>query len=453
MSFVIVGAGPTGLGAAWRLSELGFKDWRIVEADSHAGGLASSFLDERGFTWDIGGHVQFSHYSYFDRVMDTVLPPSEWLHHERESWVWIRNTFVPYPLQNNIRRLPREDLLNCLIGLLRRDPESQPANFHDWILSQFGQGLADVFLFPYNLKVWAHPLAMLSSTWVGDRVARVDLERVLSNVILERDDVNWGPNNRFRFPRKGGTGAIWRACAQQLPARKIQYGQDVIHIDLLRRRLTLASGDVIPYTHLISTMPLTRLATLSRRDDLLNVPGSGLLRSSSNIVGIGLRGAPPAHLRSKNWMYFPESDCPFYRVTVFSNYSPENVPRGGHWSLLCETSESPWRPVDQSSIVQEIIGGLLGAGLISSDTEIVSTWQHRVPHGYPVPGLERDSVLARLLPAFEEAGVYSRGRFGGWKYEVSNQDHSFMQGVEVVDRILNGESERTLCDPKSVNGA
>ena len=69
---VIVGAGPTGLGAANRLHELGHSSWDLFEAIDRPGGLARSFVDDAGFTWDIGGHVQFSHYPYFDRMMDRL---------------------------------------------------------------------------------------------------------------------------------------------------------------------------------------------------------------------------------------------------------------------------------------------------------------------------------------------------------------------------------------------
>ena len=62
---VIIGAGPTGLGAAYRLQELGHKNWKIYEKQGYVGGLAASFVDSQGFTWDVGGHVMFSHYKYF----------------------------------------------------------------------------------------------------------------------------------------------------------------------------------------------------------------------------------------------------------------------------------------------------------------------------------------------------------------------------------------------------
>ena len=117
MKVVILGAGPTGLGAAWRLRELGHEDWQVVDGAAVAGGLAASIKDERGFTWDMGGHVLFSHYEYFDRLMDRLLPDG-WIEHLRESWVYIRDRWIPYPLQNNLWRLPADDLVPCLKGLL-----------------------------------------------------------------------------------------------------------------------------------------------------------------------------------------------------------------------------------------------------------------------------------------------------------------------------------------------
>jgi UDP-galactopyranose mutase len=48
-----------------------------------------------------------------------------------------------------------------------------------------------------------------------------------------------------------------------------------------------------------------------------------------------------------------------------------------------------------------------------------------------------------LQPWLEARDVYSRGRFGGWKYEVANMDHSVMQGVEWAERMVLGREERT----------
>jgi protoporphyrinogen oxidase len=453
-SFLILGAGPTGLGAARRLQELGVHDWRLLEAASHPGGLASSFVDDRGFTWDIGGHVQFSHYEYFDRAMTELLGADGWLHHQRESWVWIRDRFVPYPFQNNIRRLPPEDLHKCLQGLVEitRSPRPKPANFGQWIDATFGPGLAEVFMRPYNFKVWAHPPELMNAAWVGERVAVTDLARVLGNLVLGKDDLSWGPNNTFQFPRTGGTGAIWRECARRLPAERISLDTRVVRIDLARREVTTSTGEVIPYGRLISTLPLRELIKLSGQDQLLPLSERGLLYSGSNIFGLGLRGKPRDELASKCWMYFPEDNCPFYRVTVFSNYSPNNVPDiRQHWSLMAEVSESKHKPVDRAGLLEEVIQGALNTRLIERREDIISTWSYSAAYGYPTPGLQRDEALAEIIPFFEGHDVFSRGRFGLWKYEVSNQDHSFMQGVEVIERLLNGRREITAFDPNHAN--
>ncbi|CAG1022279.1 partial 4,4'-diapophytoene desaturase (4,4'-diaponeurosporene-forming), partial [Patescibacteria group bacterium] len=52
---IILGAGPTGLGATHRLHEIGYENWNIYEKNNYVGGLSASFSDKQGFTWDIGG--------------------------------------------------------------------------------------------------------------------------------------------------------------------------------------------------------------------------------------------------------------------------------------------------------------------------------------------------------------------------------------------------------------
>lgn len=452
-SYVIIGAGPTGLGAARRLKELGADSVALFEKEDHVGGLAASFTDDKGFTWDLGGHVQFSHYDHFDAVMDEVLR-DEWLRHQRESWVWIRERFIPYPFQNNIRHLPERELLDCVLSLLRLHTAPRDftvRTFRDWILATFGQGIADHFMFPYNFKVWAWPLDEMSHHWTGDRVAPVDLERILSNIIREHDDVAWGPNNTFRFPLRGGTGEIWRRLAATVPREVFHMNKAVERLDSRRRRIHFTDGTSQDYDVLISTMPLDLLVEASDLEEL-KPAARALHHSTVHVVGVGLKSPPPPHLTTKCWMYFPENTAPFFRATVFSNYSPHNVPNiREHWSLILEVSDSPHKPVDRGRVKEDVVRGLIETRLAPDRTAIVQVWHAVCGHGYPTPTLGRDKALQTLLPALEAHGIYSRGRFGAWKYEVSNQDHSFMQGVEVADRLLRNSPELTLNDPIQVN--
>ncbi len=452
---VVIGGGPTGLGAAHRMQELGHDDWVLLEGGDHFGGLASSVVDPQGFTWDLGGHVLFSHYEYFDHLVDSLLGDA-WLHHVREAWVRMRDRWIPYPFQNNVWRLPEDDLVECLHGLLAlRDqpPGPPPETFDDWILRSFGTGIADVFMRPYNFKVWGFEPKELNVEWMGDRVATVDLARVLENLVRRRDDVAWGPNATFRFPATGGTGSIWGTLADRLPSERLLSGHRVTAIDPDRRVVRCENGADFGYDALVSTMPLDQLLQRLHGHDDLAGAREELVWSSAHIVGIGIDGDTPEELRTKCWMYFPEEAAPFYRATVFSNYSPANVARPGRqWSLMCEVCESPRKPVDHGAVVAQTRAGLERTGLISPDHEVVSEWHRFLPHGYPTPFLGRDALLGSVEPRLRTLGIHSRGRFGGWKYEVSNQDHSLMQGVEAVDHLLTGSDEVSYFDPIRVNG-
>ncbi len=455
---IILGAGPTGLGAAWRLHELGHRNFRVYEANPFVGGLSHSFRDEKGFTWDIGGHVMFSHYAYYDRCFDAVMG-QDFSYINRESWVRMSDRWIPYPFQNNIRYLPREIAFECLAGLVQAQATRDPAaasNFGEFIDAVFGEGIARHFMRPYNTKVWAYPPERLNKQWIGERVAVIDVQRALKNVMLELDDFGWGPNNRFKFPLRGGTGEFYRRLGERLgvrddgrdePASPIRLNRRVLAVDAESKEVHLADGTSDRYDALLTTMPLDRFVA-----DVLKGPtpapvkeaSASLLHSGGHMVGVGIRRPCPS---TKSWMYFPEPNCPFYRVTYLSNYSPFMTPdKDRYYSLLCETSASPEKPVDPTTIVDDTIHGLINAGLITREetSDIASTWHHFAEYSYPTPCTRRDEILGTVIPWLEGRDIYSRGRFGMWKYEVANTDHSLMQGVELVDRLLLGENESTI---------
>lgn len=442
---VILGAGPTGLGAAYRLQELGYRNWVIYERNDYIGGLATSFQDNAGFTYDIGGHVMFSHYKYFDDLVDRLLGDN-YTEIMREAWVWMLDRFVPYPFQNNIRYLPKDVVLECVMGIVeaQKNPHkvAQANNFNDLIDAQFGAGIAKYFMKPYNFKVWAHPVSHMSRDWLGERVALPDLEKILRNVLLDQDDVAWGPNNKFKFPLRGGTGGLY-APMMQYVGDHLQLGKEAVFIDKDARQIRFQDGEVVDYDLLLTTMPLDLLV-----GKLNDVPAEvaaaprGLHHSSGLIVGVGINRPCPSQ---KCWLYFPEPSSPFYRVTYLSNYSPYIAPDPNHFLLLTETSYSEHKPENKADIVDRVVQGLLNTRIIEpADLDrIVSTYLIDVDYSYPVPTVDRNAALATIQPFLMHHDIYSRGRFGAWEYEIGNMDHSVMQGVELVNHWLLGEAEIT----------
>lgn len=446
---VILGAGPTGLGAAYRLQELGYRNWAIYERNNYVGGLATSFTDQPGFTYDIGGHVMFSHYKYFDDLVDKLLG-SDYTEIMREAWVWMMDRFIPYPFQNNVGYLPAEVALECVLGLLeaQRHPEAMAAatNFSDLIDAQFGAGIAKYFMKPYNFKVWAHPVDHMSRDWLGERVAMPSLERILTNVILDQPDKGWGPNNKFKYPLYGGTGGLYSPMVKYI-GDHLYYNKTAVRIDQTLKQITFSDGEVVNYDLLLSTLPLDLLLT-----QMVNVPEDvlaardGLHHSSGLIVGVGVNRAI---YTEKCWMYFPETSSPFYRVTYLSNYSPYIVPQDDdYFLLLSETSYSEHKPEDKNTIVDRVIQGFLNTRLLEpTDLDRIATsYLIDVDYSYPVPTLDRNFALGVIQPYLMRQGIYSRGRFGAWEYEIGNMDHSVMQGVELVNYWLEGEPEVTWKD-------
>jgi len=445
---VILGAGPTGLGAAYRLRERGENDFEIFERSGHIGGLATSFQDAKGYTWDVSGHILFSGYPYFNAFLEKVLGKDGIRRIDRESWIKFEDRYVRYPFQNHLSSLPEEAMLECLVGLIESqtiDKDRAFENFEEWVLAKFGAGVSKHFMFPYNRKVWATPLNRMGFYWIAERVSVVDWKKALETALLPKN-TDWGPNATFGYPATRGTVGLWLAVLPHIGDR-VRYRKRAVCVDEEKREVRFADGTVRRYDRLLTTAPLDAFVSrLKHAPGEVRAAAKRLLFNRLFSVGIGLKRPSPS---TKNWIYFPSPKTPFYRMTYLSNYSPDIVPGGDtsrYCSILAETAYSAYRPLPPGDFTQAVLDGLVAEGILEpKDLDSVeSRYLIHAGHAYPVPSVDRNEALGVIQPYLESKEIYSRGRFGSWKYEIGNQDHSLMQGVELVDRWLDGTAEKVF---------
>ncbi|MDP9234509.1 MAG: FAD-dependent oxidoreductase [Actinomycetota bacterium] len=437
---VIIGAGPCGLGCARELARLGHENWVLCERSSHPGGHAASHLDPQGFTWDEGGHVVFSHYQEFDRLLEEVMG-DEVFFHERSSYIRFDDRWVPYPFQNNLRHLPPEPAFECLVGLIEAPGGNPSSDFGTWMEATFGTGITKHFMRPYNFKVWATPAERMQSHWIGERVSVVDYKGALRTVIFGDDDVAWGPNNTFMFPAYGGTGEIYRRVAQRLGDR-IMFNRAVAEVDPEARTVTFTDGTQESYDYLVSTMPLDVLVkSIARPPAPVRAAADDLEHNGAFIVGIGYE----TPLKDdKSWLYFPQDNTPFYRATNFAKYSAANVPDADtsrYCAYMTEISYSPYKPEPREGLEERVEAGLRAAGVVEGEPSVVSMHVIDSEYAYPVPTLKRDDALEVIQPWLMEQNILSRGRFGSWQYEIGNMDHAVKMGLDAARLIVEKTPE------------
>jgi protoporphyrinogen oxidase len=425
--FLVIGAGPTGIGAAVRLAELG-EDYLVVDASDRLGGMATSITDPEGFTWDLGGHVLHSHFPEFDKAVEISGIALNQV--TRNGWVWLTGTgpesLVPTPIQQHLTELPTD-----------LHPDAPAEHLGDYYRNSFGKDLYDRFFEPFNVKMWGTELDLIDHQWTSLRNGSG--ERNVPTLSL---GTGWKPSTeRFPYPI-GGTGALWQAIYDRmLQPERVRLNTRVERLDVEGRTAELADGTTISYEYCISAAPIVTAMQWSGQQEL----SQGLRASALHAVGLGYRGDPPPALADKTWLYCPDRNVPWYRATMLSNYDPGNA-GPGRWNILCEVPSFEAAPTTAEEAIRSTAASLAALG---ADPELIeSKWHRSLAMGYPVPTLGRDAVLKPADERLLAHGVYSRGRFGGWRYESCNQDYSFMQGREAVDNALYGTPEDVYWHPE-----
>jgi UDP-galactopyranose mutase len=468
---LIVGAGPTGLSAAYHLGA----DTVLLERNATVGGWCRSIQDQ-GFTFDYAGHIMFSNDPYVLKLYDILLGDNQhW--QMREAWVYSKQVFTRYPFQGALYGLPPAVIKECIVGAIESryglagkaescptagadvedccaDGTADVANssasamstaakgedFEHFIYRVWGAGIARHFAIPYNKKLWTVPLDEMETSWLGGRVPLPDLDQIIEGA-LEPVAKPMGPNARFGYPKRGGFQALVSGFLPHIRG-KIELNADAVCILPDEHTVVLADGRRLQYEQLISTMPLPELVRLigNAAPPEVRRAAEGLKHISIRCVNIGIARTD---VTDKHWIYYPE-DSIFHRIFVQGNASPEcNAPGG--FGFTCEISYSPWKPLplDGEELIERCIRDCVKVGMMREDDRVITANQVDMPYAYVVYDHARAGNVATVRTWMEQHDIVLAGRYSEWEYY--NSDHAFLAGKKAAERVEanRGDSART----------
>jgi protoporphyrinogen oxidase len=213
---VIIGAGLTGLSAAYHLEKKGYHDYKLFEMNSTPGGLCRT-VKQGGFSFDYTGHLLHINDDYFRTFLNTVIPPSLLEKHTRRSYIFSHDTYTPYPYQKFLYGLPKKVILDCIRGFaLRNRSTTEPRTFHEWVLKHFGEGLGEHFFFPYNSKLFATNAKWTHPSWTGRFVPQVKIQDLIKGAYKKPKQEAVGYNGSFIYPKSGGIQSLISGIAEKI---------------------------------------------------------------------------------------------------------------------------------------------------------------------------------------------------------------------------------------------
>ena len=399
----VVGAGPAGLMAAWRLARAGH-ECTVFEAGSAVGGMARS-ITVAGQRVDLGSH----------RLHPATPPPllaelklllgADLQTRPRNGRIRLHDRWVAFPLQiaDLARNLPIRFSASVAIDTgLRALRRGDSSTFMEEVSQRMGPTVARDFYGPYAEKLYGVPAETLDAEQAERRIAAASPLDVAGRLV--------GRGKRgaatFLYPRRGyGTIVERLADATQDAGAEILLDTPVAAIDPACPTVFTAAPSVLA-SLLGDQAPSEVVAALQSQKTRAMV-----------LVYLVLdvdRYTPfDAH-------YLPGPDTPISRLSEPKNYRDGPDPVGQ--TVLC--AEIPcWQGDPTWTAAADELGALVATGLVAL--------------GLPAPPV-RDVEVHRLpsvYPVYEHDTAAERARIRRWSSSLDNVLVLGRQGLAVPDNL------------------
>ena len=451
---MVLGGGPSGLSAAWELSNSGF-NVTIIEKESQVGGLCRTITyqdlrSQQDFRFDFGGHRFISRnknliQSIFDLMGDELLCL------ERKSAIRLQGKTYRYPLSfRDIAtkmspglslRAMADYLKITLSPHVNRQAET---SFEAWVLQRFGQTLYEIFFQGYTKKVWGIPPDALSADWAVQRIPVLTFRDIIRELTGGTKRKHEAYAKQFYYPKKG-IGQIF-----ELIARETSQNGATMHLNAkacgisvenhVVKGVSFVKGDhqqTIDCDYLISTIPLPELASMVAPEiRFKGANGSGLRFRSVRFLNI-LVDQPM--ISENTWTYVPEEKYLMTRIQEPKLRSPHNAPPGKTSLMLeipCDYGDATWC-ADEKTLFKRAFKDLSALG-IHIGPHVMDYFSSYAKHGYPVYHLgyrkEVSALLQQIAPC---KNLITTGRQGLFRYIF--MDQAMLMGRHAARQIIAGK--------------
>ena len=408
---LIIGAGVTGLAYAATTCN----DYRVIEAEDEVGGYCKT-IKQDGFVWDYSGHFfHFRDESLKNYIFEN-LNKEDILEVVKSTKIYHKGSLVDYPFQKNIHQLSKQELIDALYDLFNNDYKAY-STFKEMLYAKFGRTIAELFLIPYNEKLYACDLNRLDVEAMGRFFPYADKEEIIKN--FKADD-NSSYNGTFVYP-KGGAIEYVKSLCTHVDMTKVSLGEKLISLDL-KGKVAKTNLRELKYDNLISTIPFPTLLKMA------NVEFDKDIYSANQVLVFNIGFDKPGK-GNDHWVYFADPNLSFYRVGFYNNiFGTDQL------SVYVELGFPANAKIDKDDQFNKVLADLAKVGITDGHKVVsYSTVIMNPAYVHVTKAMEDDR--AAKMQQLAKHGVYSIGRYGAWYY-CSIEDN-IKEAQELAIKICN----------------
>jgi protoporphyrinogen oxidase len=439
----VVGAGPAGMTAGYKLAQAGVKV-EVFEASESVGGLAKT-LDLWNQRIDIGPHRFFSNDTRVNKLW-LEIAGNDYRMVNRQTRIYYKRKFFSYPLK------PLDALFKLGIGAAtlcmgsyfkeRIAPTKPDGSFETWVIHRFGRALYSIFFKTYSEKLWGIPCAGIDADFAAQRIKKLSLWEAVKNAIRRgKGNQHKTLVDQFAYPT-GGTGMIYERMRRYIDTHggKVHLETPVLRVltqDQRAYAVELMDGRVKEFEEIVSSMPLSLMvARLPNVPEEIANHASGLTYRNTVMVYLKVEAK---NLFPDNWLYVHAAELLMGRITNFNNWAPE-INNGEKATVIaleywCCDRDQLWN-ASREDLIALGMEELRKTGLIGH-AEISDGFVYRIPRCYPIYACGYKDKLKPIEEYLSKiANLHVIGRYGAFKY--NNQDHSILMGLLAAENIAHG---------------